>query len=69
VDFASLLIQKANHMKDYIEGKLYFGGEAEERSVKKRIEFLKVLKKKTQDEKVKKECERLLKMWSDSTLL
>jgi hypothetical protein len=68
VDAASLLIQKANHMKEYLEGKLYYGGTAEKRSVEKRIHFLEVLKNKSQDENVKKECARLLQMWEDSSI-
>jgi hypothetical protein len=67
VDSASLLIQKANHMKEYLEGELYYGGSAEHRSVEKRIEFLEVLKGKSEDEDVKEECTRLLQMWEDST--
>ena len=66
VDAASLLIQKANHMKEYLEGALYYGGTAEKRSVEKRIKFLEVLKEKSQDESVKEECARLLQMWEDS---
>jgi hypothetical protein len=68
VDAASLLIQKINHMKEYLEGELYYGGTAEKRSVEKRIHFLEVLKDKSQDESVKKECARLLQMWEDSAL-
>jgi hypothetical protein len=68
VDAASLFVQKAYHMKEYIEGKLYYGGNAEKRSVNKRIEFLLVLKEKTIIENVKEECERLLEMWKDSSL-
>ena len=68
VDAASLLIQKANHMKGYLEGELYYGGNAERRSVEKRIKFLEVLKAKSQDENVKEECSRLLQMWEDSSL-
>lgn len=67
VDAASLLIQKANHMKEYLEGELYYGGKAEKRSVEKRIKFLEVLKEKSQDESVKEECVRLLQMWEDSS--
>jgi hypothetical protein len=67
VDAASLLIQKANHMKEYLEGELYYGGTAEKRSVEKRMEFLEVLKEKSQDESVKEECARLLQMWKDSS--
>jgi hypothetical protein len=68
VDAASLLIQKANHMKEYLEGELYYGGTAEKRSVEKRIQFLEILKNKSQDENVKEECKRLLQMWEDSSL-
>lgn len=69
VDAASLFIQKANHMKEYLEGKLYYGSAAEKRSVEKRIEFLETLKEKSREEAVKEECERLLKMWSESSLV
>lgn len=69
VDAASLFVQKANHMKEYLEGKLYFGGEAEKRSVKRRIEFLNTLKDKSRDKEVREECGRLLQMWSESSLV
>lgn len=68
VDAASLFIQKASQMKEYLEGELYYGGTAEKRSVEKRIEFLEILKKKSLDENVKAECERLLQMWEDSSI-
>ncbi len=68
VDAASLFIQKAYHMKEYLDGELYYGGNAEKRSVAKRIEFLQTLKDKTNDKDVKAECERLLEMWKDSSL-
>jgi hypothetical protein len=68
VDAASLFIQKTNQMKEYIEGELYYGGTAEKRSVEKRKEFLEALKNKSEKKEVKEECERLLKMWEDSSL-
>ena len=68
VDFASLLIQKAHHMKEYLEGKLYYGGASEKRTVQKRIEFLELLKSKTMDKAVRLECERLQEMWRESSL-
>jgi hypothetical protein len=68
VDAASLFVQKAHHMKEYLEGELYYGGSAEKRSVEKRIEFLRLLKDKSDDSNVKKECERLLEMWRESSL-
>ena len=69
VDAASLFIQKAYHMQEYLEGKLYYGGNAEKRSVAKRIEFLQRLKEETKDNSTKEECERLLEMWKDSSLV
>ena len=68
VDAASLFIQKANSMKEYLEGKLYYGGTAEKRSVKKRIDFLKALKTKSNKKEVVAECERLLQFWNESSL-
>ncbi len=66
VDAASLFIQKAQQMKDYIEGKLYYEM-AELRAVKKRIEFLETLKEKSNSRAVKKSCEELLKKWAETT--
>jgi hypothetical protein len=68
VDFASLLVQKAYHMKEYLEGELYYGGASEKRTVQKRIEFLETLKGTTVNDAVKQECERLLEMWRESSL-
>lgn len=68
VDAASLLVQKANTMKDYLEGKLHYGGTAEKRSVKKRIDFLEALKARSKEKEVVAECERLLQFWSESSL-
>ncbi len=68
VDFASLLVQKAFHMKEYLEGELYYGGASEKRTVQKRIEFLETLRDKASDAQVKKECEGLLEMWRESSL-
>jgi hypothetical protein len=69
VDAASLFIQKATSMKEYLEGKLYYGGTAEKRSVEKRIEFLKMLKSKSKENEVIAECDRLLGLWSESSLV
>jgi hypothetical protein len=67
VDAASLFVQKAYHMKEYLDGELYYGGNAEKRSVAKRIEFLQELKAKSSDQAVKDECQRLLDMWAESS--
>jgi hypothetical protein len=68
IDAASLLIQKAYSMKEYLDGELYYGGNAEKRSIVKRTDFLQALKEKTADHDVKQECQRLLDLWSESSL-
>jgi hypothetical protein len=69
VDLASVFIQKANAMREYLEGKLYYGGEAEKRSIEKRKEFLETLKKKAKEKEIAEECERLLNMWRESSMV
>ena len=69
VDAASILVQKANQMKEYLEGKLYYGGQAEKRSDQKRIEFLEALGRKSRETNVTAECERLVKLWKESSLV
>ena len=68
VDAASLLVQKAHQMKQYIDGELYYGGNSEKQTVERRIEFLKLLKDKTGESQVKEDCENLLQMWAESSL-
>jgi hypothetical protein len=69
VDAASMFIQKACHMGEYLELKHYYGGEAEKRSVVKRIEFLQALRSRSQDKEIANECERLLGLWRESSLV
>jgi len=68
VDAASYIAQKAQQMKDYLEGKLYYGT-GEISAIKKRLEFLEKLKEKTNSEDVKKKCEELLKRWSETEMM
>ena len=68
VDAASLFVQKTYHMKQYLDGEVYYGGTSEKLTVQKRIEFLETLKSKTDDKAVREECERLLRMWAESSL-
>jgi hypothetical protein len=69
VDAASIFIQKAHHMKEYLELKHYYSGEAEKRSVIKRIEFLETLKSRSREKEVIAECERLLELWREGSLV
>jgi len=68
VDAASYIVQKAQQMKDYLEGKLYYGiGEMS--AIEKRLEFLEKLKEKSKSKNVKERCEELLKRWSDTKMM
>jgi len=68
VDAASYIVQKAQQMKDYLEGKLYYGT-GEISAIEKRLEFLEKLKEKSKSQDVKKRCEELLKRWSDTKMM
>ena len=65
VDGASFFIQKAYQMKEYIDGKLYYGSKAEKRAVDKRIEFLVSLKKRSENNDVKKKCDEFITRWTE----
>ncbi|MCW4034070.1 MAG: hypothetical protein NWF03_01760 [Candidatus Bathyarchaeota archaeon] len=64
VDDAGFIIQKAQQMKDFIEGRLYYET-AEIKAVNKRLEFIETLKNKTDDPELKKQCEQNLKRWNE----
>lgn len=66
VEAAGFFIQKAQQMKDYLEGKLYYET-GEIRAVNKRIEFLEALKRRSTDPALRKRCEEILKAWTETT--
>jgi hypothetical protein len=68
VDAASYIVQKAHQMKDYLEGRLYYGT-GEMAAIEKRLEFLEKLKEKSQSQEVKRRCEELLKQWEDTKMM
>jgi hypothetical protein len=68
VDAASYVVQKAQQMKDYLEGKLYYGT-GEMSTIEKRLEFLQKLKERSQSQEVKRHCEELLKQWEDTKMM
>jgi len=68
VDAASYIVQKTQQMKDYLEGKLYYGT-GEISAIEKRLEFLEKLKGKSKSQDVKKRCEELLKRWSETKMM
>jgi hypothetical protein len=67
VNAASYVVQKAQQMKDYLDGNLYYGA-GEIAAIEKRLEFLKTLQIKSESKEVKARCEQLLKEWADTRL-
>jgi len=66
IEAAGFIIQKAQQMKDFIEGRLYYET-AEARAVEKRIEFFETLRDRSEDQAVKKKCEENVKRWTEIT--
>ena len=66
VEAAGFVIQKAQQMKGFIEGKLYYD-KGEIKAVEKRIEFLETLRDRSKNQAVKKKCEENLKRWTELT--
>jgi len=66
---AGFIIQKAWQMDAYLRGVLYYGHVGETAAVSVRISFLRELKAKSRDPKVREECERRLRLWEESKLL
>lgn len=64
VDAAGFIVQKTQQMKDYIEGRLYYEM-GEKRAIDKRIEFLKILEKRSRDQTVRERCQEILKKWTE----
>lgn len=69
IDAACFFVQKAWQMKNYIEGKTYYGHLGEARAVDARLGFLETLSKKSRDPKIREECQRKLKEWDESKFL
>ncbi|MEM2936284.1 MAG: hypothetical protein QW231_03810 [Candidatus Bathyarchaeia archaeon] len=68
LEAAGFFIQKAQQMKDYLEGKLYYDM-AEKRAVERRLKFLGALKNRSKDDALKRKCEEALKRWDESQFL
>jgi hypothetical protein len=66
VDAACFFVQKSWQMKNFIEGKAYYGHQAETESVKVRLSFLEDLRRQTDDPAVRAICEERLQMWNES---
>jgi hypothetical protein len=65
VNAASYVVQKAQQMKDYLEGNLYYGT-GEIAAIEKRLEFLRTLQLKSESREIKARCAQLLKEWADT---
>ena len=69
VDAAGRFIQEACYMQIHAEGNYRHEGLIELRSFEKRIDFLKKLREKSRKQDVKRDCDRLIRMWNESLLI
>lgn len=69
VEAACFFVQKAWQMRDYIEGKTYYGHIGETRAANARQKFLLTLEKKVADPEIKKDCRRKIELWGESKFL
>jgi len=67
VNAASYVVQKAQQMKGYLEGNLYYGT-GEIGAIEKRLEFLRTLQAKSKSPEIRKRCEALLKEWAETRM-
>ena len=67
IDAASYAVQKAQQMKDYLEGNLYYGT-GENTAMEKRLEFMKTLRDKSKSAEIRKRCEELLREWDETKI-
>ncbi len=67
VNAASYVVQKAQQMRDFLDGKLYYGT-GEIAAIEERLEFLRTLQSKSESTEVKARCAQLLKEWADTRL-
>jgi hypothetical protein len=67
VNAASYVVQKAQQMRDFLSGNLYYGT-GEIAAIEKRLEFLRTLQSKSGNTEVKARCMQLLKEWADTRL-
>ena len=68
VEGARFIVQKAQQMQDYLDGKQYYD-KGEMAAVKKSIEFLRVLGSKRINEDLKQQCLASLKQWTEERVL
>lgn len=65
---ARFIIQKAEQMKSYLEGKIYYiSGELS--AVRKSIVFLTKLRDSLNNEELKAQCDELLRQWTEDQVL
>jgi len=67
-DGARFIVQKAEQMKDYIDGKEYYR-RGELAAVRKSIVFLEKLVKSIEDETLRVKCEETLRQWREARIV
>lgn len=65
---ARFIIQKAEQMKDYLAGNLYYLS-GETAAVEKSIIFLERLRKNLRNENLRSRCEEILRQWKEAKIV
>ncbi|RJS85758.1 hypothetical protein CW702_00730 [Candidatus Bathyarchaeota archaeon] len=66
---ASFIMQKAWQMSIYLQGIRHYGHIGETAAIKERIRFLKELRDRCRDPKIRSECDKILSLWQESVFL
>ena len=68
VEGARFVVQKAQQMKDYLEGNQYYE-KGEKTSIEKSIEFLRELERRRISDSLKEKCKELIIQWTEEKVL
>jgi len=57
---ASFIVQKAFQMRNYIEGRPFYGHKCEMETTRARYDFVRALREKAKDERIRRLCDKVL---------
>jgi len=69
VDAACFFIQKAWQMKNFIEGKMYYGHQGETLIADKAMKFLRDLENETASDRIKEECRKRIRLREENVFI
>jgi hypothetical protein len=69
VDAACFFVLKSWQMRNYIEGKAYYGHLGETAAIGEGLRFLETLMKRSKNPDIKEQCRKKIKVWNESKFL